>query len=292
MPVAFSNAATSELVSCGVLAVVEGDRGVPGASAAAAGERSAAGDERDQRAGAQQAASASARHAAGPELRQRVDRDRPGDDDADDVPGVGDVDVERTGRDGHSIAVAEPQLHEAVRPVVVVSDHVGGHAISAPRSVAGRAHEADLLGSDHHLHLAGDGGARRAEASEHALDDPGTGGSREDDGVADEPRDVEIDRRAVEDGRSCRLREPARAEHGDLVPHRQRLGLVVGDEHGGRALCGQRARDRLARLGPEVRVEAGERLVEQHDPRLRRERLARPTRRCSPPESSWGRLAA
>ena len=93
-----------------------------------------------------------------------------------------------------------------------------------------------------------------------------------DDGVTDETRDVEIDRRTVEDGRSRRLSEPSRAENGDLVPHRERLGLIVGDEHCGRALCGQRSRDRLASLRPEVCVEAGERLVEQHDPRLRRER--------------------
>ncbi len=93
-----------------------------------------------------------------------------------------------------------------------------------------------------------------------------------DDGVTDEARNLEIDRSPVEDRRSRRLSEASRAQNGDLPPHRERLGLVVRDEHGGRALGGQGARHRVARLGSEVCVEPGEGLVEQHDPRLRRER--------------------
>ena len=46
----------------------------------------------------------------------------------------------------------------------------------------------------------------------------------------------------------------------------------MGDEHRGRALRSERIQDGLARLGPQVGVEAGERLVEQHHAQLRCER--------------------
>ena len=65
----------------------------------------------------------------------------------------------------------------------------------------------------------------------------------------------------------CSMRPPA--HHRDAVADGHRLALVVGDEHGRR---GGRAQDLDhvgADLRPQVRVEAGERLVEQHQPRGR-----------------------
>ena len=73
------------------------------------------------------------------------------------------------------------------------------------------------------------------------------------------------------DGRADLL-DPPGADHGDPIADRERLGLVVGDEHGGGAGLAQQVHDVGADLGAEVRIEAGERLVEQHQPRLRGQR--------------------
>ncbi len=62
------------------------------------------------------------------------------------------------------------------------------------------------------------------------------------------------------------------AHHRDPVTGRHRLGLVVGDEHRRRPDRTQQRDDVAADLGAKVRVEAGERLVEQHQGRCRRHR--------------------
>ena len=62
------------------------------------------------------------------------------------------------------------------------------------------------------------------------------------------------------------LRDPAVAQHRHPVRGGQRLVLVVGDQHPGGAGLGEH----VLHVGPDaraqVRVERGERLVQQHDP--------------------------
>ena len=76
---------------------------------------------------------------------------------------------------------------------------------------------------------------------------------------------------AVERARVGELHQPAAAEHRHLVGHRQRLGLVVGDQHRGRAGGPQRVGDREAGLLAQGGVQGGERLVEQHQRGLGRQ---------------------
>ena len=71
---------------------------------------------------------------------------------------------------------------------------------------------------------------------------------------------------------ACRPAQHAVAQHGDLVGEGQRLGLVVRDQDRGDAGRGRRAGDRLAHLLAQAGVERRERLVEQHQPRLPRQR--------------------
>ena len=77
--------------------------------------------------------------------------------------------------------------------------------------------------------------------------------------------EVDLERRAD-------LEEPATGHHRDLVGQRQRLALVVGDEHGRGAAGAQGPDDGPPGLLPQPRVERGEGLVEQHQARSRRQR--------------------
>lgn len=65
------------------------------------------------------------------------------------------------------------------------------------------------------------------------------------------------------------LDDPAGAQDGDSLAHRQRLALVMGDQDRRGAERLQRRRDRLTHLLPEGRIERGKWLVEQHEPRCR-----------------------
>ena len=53
------------------------------------------------------------------------------------------------------------------------------------------------------------------------------------------------------------------ADHDQVVGHRQRLGLVVGDQHGGGTDTPQQVMDLLAQLDAQLGVEGRERFVEQ-----------------------------
>ena len=111
---------------------------------------------------------------------------------------------------------------------------------------------------------------------------------REDDGAADEPGDLGSARGAVEVARGADLDEPAVAHHRDLVGQRERLVLVVGDEHRGGVGRLERpatARPVLARSeasseenGSSSRTTAG----------CGASARASATRCCWPPESSCG----
>ena len=84
--------------------------------------------------------------------------------------------------------------------------------------------------------------------------------------------DEAVDRAVVDVvGRAVLLDAPG-PHDGDAVADRQRLGLVVGHEQRRGAGRAQHVDDVGAQAGPQVGVEAGERLVEQHEPRLGRQR--------------------
>ena len=68
------------------------------------------------------------------------------------------------------------------------------------------------------------------------------------------------------------LDDAAVVQDGDDVGERQRLFLVVRDEHHGRAERGEQLLDLSAQAVAQARVQRRERLVEQDQPRLRRER--------------------
>ena len=91
---------------------------------------------------------------------------------------------------------------------------------------------------------------------------------RDEVGVAEEAGDVRVDRRPVDPLRRPRLGDPPAGEDRHLVGQGQGLVLVVGDEDGGRPDGGQGRLDVGPRRRPELRVERGERLVEQDDRRV------------------------
>ena len=62
--------------------------------------------------------------------------------------------------------------------------------------------------------------------------------------------------------------------HRDLARHVHCLGLVVGDEDGGHVHLVMEATQPFAQLGPNAGVECAERLIEQQNLRLRRERAS------------------
>jgi hypothetical protein len=77
-----------------------------------------------------------------------------------------------------------------------------------------------------------------------------------------------VDRAAVEVFGGGVLRDLPVAQRRDPVGHRQRLVLVVGHQDRGGAGPAEDLLDVGADAGPQVRVERGERLVEQHHGRL------------------------
>ena len=95
---------------------------------------------------------------------------------------------------------------------------------------------------------------------------------RQEAGLAHEAGDEAVGR-VVEDveGRADLL-DPPGADHGDAIADRQRFRLVVRDEHGGGTGLVEQVHDVGADLRPKVGIETRERLVEQHQPRVRRQR--------------------
>ena len=80
----------------------------------------------------------------------------------------------------------------------------------------------------------------------------------------------------------------AGVHHGDLVGHRQRLFLIVGDEQERDADAALQVSQLGADLLAELRIERGERFVEQETSGCSTMARARATRWRSPPESSDG----
>ena len=80
---------------------------------------------------------------------------------------------------------------------------------------------------------------------------------------ADEAHDELVGRRVVDLPRGADLLDVARAHHRDPVGDLHRLLLVMGDEHGRRALFVVEASQPRAQLGADDRVQRAERLVEQ-----------------------------
>ncbi len=138
-------------------------------------------------------------------------------------------------------------------------------------------------------HAAGIRGGCPARVHRHALQ-PHVGAARGVEvgrpGVAEAParrgpervdgadeRGDELGGRAVVDVlRGADLLDPPRVEDGDAVAHGERLLLVVRDVHGRDAQTRLQALQLVAQLHAELRVEVGQRLVEQEDPRLEHER--------------------
>ena len=89
--------------------------------------------------------------------------------------------------------------------------------------------------------------------------------------MADEPGHLRGGRPEVDVGRGRHLEEPARRHHGDLVGQRQRLALVVGDQHGRRSARAKRPGHGATGVLAQTGVEGGEGLVEEHERRIRRE---------------------
>ena len=89
---------------------------------------------------------------------------------------------------------------------------------------------------------------------------------------AHEGRHEVIDRLVVHLGRRPQLSDPSVPHHGDAITDRQRLLLVVGDEHGRCAGCLQCCGHIVTELDAQIVIEAGEGLVEQHERRRWRKR--------------------
>src|SRR5205085_1946378 len=90
--------------------------------------------------------------------------------------------------------------------------------------------------------------------------------------AADEARDEEVLRVAVELLGRVHLLELALAHDGDVVAHRHRLGLIVRDVDRGRPELALDAPDLGAHLDAQLRVEVRERLVHQEDLRFTHDR--------------------
>ena len=89
---------------------------------------------------------------------------------------------------------------------------------------------------------------------------------------AEERRDEDVRRPAVDVLRRPDLLQHPFAHHCDAVPHRHRLDLVMGDVHRRDPEPGVQLNQLEPRLDAELRVEVGERLVHQERDRLTHDR--------------------
>ena len=96
--------------------------------------------------------------------------------------------------------------------------------------------------------------------------------SADEIGLAEEVGDRERLRLLVDGARSRVLHDVPVVQDGDDVGERQRLFLVVGHEHDGRAEGCEQLLDLGAQAVAQARVQRGERLVEQDQARLRSQR--------------------
>ena len=87
-------------------------------------------------------------------------------------------------------------------------------------------------------------------------------------GGADKAGDERIDRAEIYIVRRADLGDAPLVDHRDAVGERQRLGLVVRDVDGGDADLALQPLELAAHLVAQLRVEIGQRLVEQQQPRL------------------------
>ena len=96
--------------------------------------------------------------------------------------------------------------------------------------------------------------------------------------VADEPRDKRVGGPIIELIGRSKLLQFAHRKHCDAVGHRQGLSLVVGHQDAGHAQALLQAPDLSAGLQPDLRVQVGERLVQQQHLRFldQRTRQRRP----------------
>ncbi len=86
--------------------------------------------------------------------------------------------------------------------------------------------------------------------------------------TAEEPKDMAVRRVSVHLLRRADLRDPAVLHDGDPIRERERLLLIVRDEHRGDREAPQQQRQLQLRLIPQIAVERAERLVQQQDIRV------------------------
>ncbi len=92
--------------------------------------------------------------------------------------------------------------------------------------------------------------------------------------LADERHHELVGRLLVDVARRADLLDLPRAHHGDLVGDLHRLLLVVRDDHRRRMRLVVEPAEPFAELGPDARIEGTERLVEEQDGRVDRERAS------------------
>ena len=142
---------------------------------------------------------------------------------------------------------------------VRVTSPVQGPVPGAPSS--------SCSGRREHLARPGGGGPGHRQRPEGALDHPVAEEPREEARLTERECRSVTRRRAVHLGRGPHLGQPALVHDRDLVGERERLALVVGDEHDRGPLPAQRRGDGVPGGGAQLGVQGGERLVEQDDAR-------------------------
>src|SRR5690242_6563149 len=176
------------------------------------------------------------------------------------------------------------ETHRLARPEGVALAHHGGdvHAVHLAeylRVSAGRLHHHDLGAQFPRLAAAGDVQVLGTHADQHVA---AVAPLRQQihRGRADEARDILVRRIVVELERRTGLLDAARVHHHDLVGHGHRLDLVVRDVDRGRLEALVQRLDLGAHRHAQLRVEVGERLVEEkhlwlsHDRPSHRDALA------------------
>ena len=163
-------------------------------------------------------------------------------------------------------------MHEQLdaRPHVADERHPAGQPVRTLTVVGEDVHVFRTDGEGQRV--AGPGLLRRRRHRELDLADPDRPAvhARHADEVAaaDEVGDEGVGGVAVDIERRTRLLHPGRTHHHHEVRHRHRLALVVGDDDGGDAqLFLEHAQFHL-HVFPELRIEGGEGLVEQEQPRF------------------------